>query len=57
MSYERQLKAGFKRPDYAGLVAERFGDANEYVPLKHLETSQRYGQSTAEEDSNLETSY
>ncbi|KAK5118741.1 hypothetical protein LTR85_007947 [Meristemomyces frigidus] len=37
VSYERQLRAGFKRPGYAGLVAERFGDANPYVPLEEQE--------------------
>lgn len=32
VSYERQLERGFKRPGYAGLVAERFGDAEPYAP-------------------------
>jgi hypothetical protein len=32
VSYERQLARGFKRPGYAGLVAERFGDAEPFVP-------------------------
>lgn len=31
VSYERQLARGFKRPGYAGLVAERFGDAGPYI--------------------------
>lgn len=30
VSYEQQLARGFKRPGYAGLVAERFGDAIPY---------------------------
>ncbi|TKA80751.1 hypothetical protein B0A55_02701 [Friedmanniomyces simplex] len=33
VSYERQLARGSKRPGYAGLVAEHFGDAKPYVPL------------------------
>ena len=32
VSYERQLERGFKNPGSAGLVAERLGDANPYVP-------------------------
>ena len=32
VSYDRQLARGFKRPGYSGLVAERFGDAEPYVP-------------------------
>ncbi|KAK3614304.1 hypothetical protein LTR22_027829, partial [Elasticomyces elasticus] len=35
MSYELQLARGSQRPGYAGLVAERFGDANPYVPTSH----------------------
>ncbi|KAK4556838.1 hypothetical protein LTR86_005818 [Recurvomyces mirabilis] len=37
VSYERQLARGFKRPGYAGLVAERFGDANPFVPASTVE--------------------
>jgi hypothetical protein len=33
VSYERQLERGSTRPGYAGLTAERFGDANPYRPL------------------------
>ncbi|KAK1044231.1 hypothetical protein LTR74_018320 [Friedmanniomyces endolithicus] len=33
ISYERQLARGFKRPGYAGFVAERFGDAKPYTPI------------------------
>jgi hypothetical protein len=32
VSYERQLARGSTRPGYAGLVAERFGDAAPYEP-------------------------
>ncbi|KAF2770568.1 hypothetical protein EJ03DRAFT_291242 [Teratosphaeria nubilosa] len=32
ISYERQLARGFKTPGFAGLVAERFGDAEPYRP-------------------------
>jgi hypothetical protein len=43
VSYERQLARGFKRPGFAGVVAERFGDANNpYTPLNdkhHRESS------------------
>ena len=35
VSYERQLERGFKDPGSAGLVAQRVGDANPYVPLSH----------------------
>ncbi|KAF1824752.1 uncharacterized protein K489DRAFT_388089 [Dissoconium aciculare CBS 342.82] len=34
VSYERQLARGFSRPGYAGLTAERFGDAPPFVPLE-----------------------
>ena len=33
VSYERQLARGFRKPGSAGLVAQRLGDANPYVPL------------------------
>ncbi|KAK0351900.1 hypothetical protein LTR91_025381 [Friedmanniomyces endolithicus] len=32
VSYERQLARRFKRPGYAGLVAERIGDSKPFVP-------------------------
>ncbi|KAK3686908.1 hypothetical protein LTR37_019350 [Vermiconidia calcicola] len=32
VSYERQIERGFKNPGSAGLVAQRLGDANPYVP-------------------------
>ena len=32
ISYTRQLAAGFKYPGSAGLVVERFGDAEPWVP-------------------------
>ena len=32
VSYERQLERGMSRPGYAGLVAERFGDAEPFQP-------------------------
>ncbi|TVY82193.1 hypothetical protein LSUE1_G002223 [Lachnellula suecica] len=33
ISYERALAAGFKNPGNTGTTAQRFGDAEEYVPL------------------------
>ncbi|KAK6442732.1 hypothetical protein LTR95_001015 [Oleoguttula sp. CCFEE 5521] len=33
VSYERQLERGFRQPGSAGLVAQRLGDADPYVPL------------------------
>ena len=38
VSYERQLERGFKHPGSAGLVAQRLGDANPYVPLSQRRT-------------------
>ncbi|KAH0175390.1 hypothetical protein KCU67_g240, partial [Aureobasidium melanogenum] len=32
VSYERQLERGMSRPGYAGLVPERFGDADSFQP-------------------------
>ena len=32
VSYKRQREAGFERPGSAGLVVERWGDANEWEP-------------------------
>ncbi|KAK3117582.1 hypothetical protein LTR53_000907 [Teratosphaeriaceae sp. CCFEE 6253] len=32
VSYERQLERGFRRPGYAGLTVERFGDGAPYRP-------------------------
>jgi hypothetical protein len=32
VSYERQLEAGFKNPGFAGLVVEKFGDAEPWQP-------------------------
>ena len=32
LSYERQLEAGMKKPGSAGLVVEKLGDADEWVP-------------------------
>ena len=32
VSYERQLERGMKNPGSAGLVVERFGDADVWVP-------------------------
>jgi uncharacterized membrane protein len=37
VSYERQLEAGAKNPGSAGLVVERFGDAEPWVPLQRSE--------------------
>ena len=39
VSYERQLERGFKHPGSAGLVAQRLGDANPYVPLSEKRNS------------------
>ena len=41
VSYERQVKAGFKRPGRAGLTVDRFGDAEPWVPRT---TDQKYEQ-------------
>lgn len=34
VSYQRQLEAGYKNPGSAGLVVERFGDANEWRKME-----------------------
>jgi hypothetical protein len=34
VSYEKQLEAGMKNPGYAGLTAERIGDADPWIPKK-----------------------
>ena len=34
ISYEKQLEAGFKNPGSAGVVAQRFGDANPWYPAE-----------------------
>lgn len=41
VSYERQLERGFKHPGSAGLVAQRLGDANPYMPppKHHMEAA------------------
>ncbi|KAK3073826.1 hypothetical protein LTR53_004233 [Teratosphaeriaceae sp. CCFEE 6253] len=44
VSYERQLARGCTRPGYAGLVAERFGDAHPYVPLARSMASSGCGE-------------
>ena len=36
ISYEKQLEAGFKNPGSAGVVAQRFGDANPWSPAEGL---------------------
>ncbi|KAF7192133.1 hypothetical protein HII31_06519 [Pseudocercospora fuligena] len=59
ISYERQLKRGWKTAGYSGLVAERFGDANPFRPSAFLENDGRVDgttlairkQSNASEDS------
>ena len=38
VSYERQLAAGYTNPGSAGLVVEKFGDANPWVPPKRGES-------------------
>ncbi len=35
VSYERQLEAGMSNPGSAGLVVERFGDADAWEPCKN----------------------
>ena len=35
VSYERQLERGFKNPGSAGLVVERFGDADPWIPMDY----------------------
>ena len=37
VSYEKQLERGFKNPGSAGLVVERFGDADPWVPKTQRE--------------------
>lgn len=37
VSYERQLERGMSRPGYAGLVPERFGDAEPFQPASRKE--------------------
>ncbi|KAG9529425.1 hypothetical protein KCU93_g3543, partial [Aureobasidium melanogenum] len=37
VSYERQLERGMSRPGYAGLVPERFGDAEPFQPASRHE--------------------
>ena len=36
VSYERQLERGMSRPGCAGLVAERFGDAEPFRPVTNI---------------------
>ncbi|KAI4753501.1 hypothetical protein E4T52_14330 [Aureobasidium sp. EXF-3400] len=36
VSYERQLERGMSRPGYAGLTAERFGDAEPFRPVTNI---------------------
>ena len=36
ISYEKQLEAGFKNPGSAGVVAQRFGDADPWYPAEGL---------------------
>jgi hypothetical protein len=43
VSYQRQRERGFRHPGTAGLVAEKLGDANPYVPV-----SQRKSESPEE---------
>ena len=35
ISYRRQLEAGFKRPGYAGLTADRLGDSERWKPRQN----------------------
>ena len=44
VSYERQLERGFKHPGSAGLVAQRLGDANPYVPLSERNEASSAGE-------------
>ncbi len=43
VSYERQLKAGFKNPGSAGLVVEKFGDAEQWHPPSAFDFSRGDG--------------
>lgn len=39
VSYQRQLQAGMRNPGSAGLTADRFGDANPWMPKSIRESS------------------
>lgn len=41
VSYERQLERGMSRPGYAGLTAERFGDAEPFHPAVKVAKEQQ----------------
>lgn len=41
VSYQRQLERGFKNPGAAGLVAQRLGDANPYIPPQDISNIQQ----------------
>lgn len=47
-SYKRQLAAGMMNPGRAGLTADRFGDADEWVPKDEskYETAQELAENT-----------
>ena len=50
VAYERQMEAGYRNPGSAGLVPEKFGDADPWVPeVKSLESGERFGDESVRE--------